>query len=126
MLTVTKTFEFCASHSLPEYLGPCRNIHGHNYTLEIEISELFNDKTANFDRKYDGMVVDFSDLKRYVDLHITTVLDHKHLNDIDGLKIPTAENIVLWIIDRLLPIFDNSLSRVRLYETRTCHAEWRK
>lgn len=76
---------FAASHIL-ENMGKCANLHGHNWRVEIEIAA---DPRV---LKSDGIVVDFSHLKAVVDKY-----DHKHLNDY--IKIPTAENIAMRIID---------------------------
>ena len=39
MFTVTKKFEFEASHKLDlTYESPCQNLHGHSYKVEITIS----------------------------------------------------------------------------------------
>ena len=71
------------------------------------------------------MVIDFGDLKLAVTSLVIDNLDHKHLNDISGLEIPTAENIVLWIVDKLHSMFGDGLIRVRVYETSTSYAEWK-
>ena len=45
-------------------------------------------------------------------------LDHKLLNDVEGLENPTCENIAIWLWDRVkaeLPL----LSRIELYENLT-------
>lgn len=56
MYSVTKTFEFEASHKLVlNYESPCSNIHGHSYNVLIEL--LCEDLDDN------GMVVDFTELK---------------------------------------------------------------
>lgn len=82
MYTITKEFQFSASHQLdhlPEE-HPCSRLHGHNY---IVIVELFDDVLN------DGFVVDYNDLwefRAYLDGHF----DHRHLNDVVPFY-PTAE-----------------------------------
>ena len=36
-IRVTKRFHFEMAHTLYEYDGLCRNIHGHSYNLEVTI-----------------------------------------------------------------------------------------
>ncbi|MEL7087279.1 MAG: 6-carboxytetrahydropterin synthase, partial [Planctomycetota bacterium] len=62
-----------------------------------------------------GYFMDYGDLKKHIE-PIIDALDHRYLNDIQGLEIPTAEVIAKWIYDKLktnLP----PLVMVRLFET---------
>ena len=34
---VTKTIDFCYGHRLLDYAGKCRNLHGHNGLLEVDV-----------------------------------------------------------------------------------------
>lgn len=144
MLTVTKRFEFCYGHFLPEYNGPCISQHGHNAILFVEVKRgSLSQRYLNYD--YPGMVCDFSILKKAVKENILDVLDHKNINDLEPvekrdnflspccnktrlswnkmIKHPTAENMVLWIKEVLSLYFD--LVRIRLYETPNSYAEWK-
>ena len=137
-LTVTKIFEFCYGHKLPEYEGKCRRFHGHNAILEVEVKHLPSLEC------YPGMVCDFSTLKKVVKERIE-VLDHRNINDLPlverlpnlqlspsgeawnkMIKHPTAENMVCWFVSVLEMQFSDSLVRVRLYETPSSYAEWRR
>lgn len=124
MYTVTKIFEFAYAHYLPGYEGKCKLMHGHTGILEIEVSGPQTISDRDFAEVYDGMIIDFSDLKKIITDSIISKLDHSLINDI--LAIPTAENIVDWIVGKLHPIFLEHLERVRLYETPSSYAEWRK
>ena len=69
-----------------------------------------------------GFVVDFFDIEAgFAD--IMDALDHRCLNDVEGLENPTAENIAVWIWDRLQPRL-KLISAVRVYETPDCWAEY--
>jgi len=120
MLSITKIFEFAYAHSLPNHKGKCKNTHGHNCQLEIEITE----SPLDFMSDYDGMILDFGDLKGIVNKEVIDKLDHTYLNDV--IPIPTAENMALWIRDSLIDFFGGGLVRIRVYETSTSYAEWRK
>jgi len=117
-ISVCKIFEFHAAHHLPHYSGKCREVHGHSYTLEIEISGEVGAWT--------GMICDFSELKKKVEGAIIFHLDHKDLNIL--MENPTAEKTVELIVSRKNQYVPDGaeLERVRLYETRTSFAEWRR
>lgn len=117
MLTVCKIFTFSAAHFLPNHKGQCKELHGHNYKLEIEIQGAI---------LKDGMIMDFAVLKDMVNTLIISKLDHKCLNDI--FDNPTAEEMVRWIENQLeihLSFQNLRMTRIRLWETDTCYAEWR-
>lgn len=119
MLTVTKIFDFAYAHYLPDYPGKCAKLHGHTGILEVELT-----KSKDFGSPYPDMVIDFSELKKVVEVKVLRQFDHKFIND--EMRIPTAENMVEWIVEKLQEVFPNSLIRVRLYETPDSYAEWRK
>lgn len=85
MYEITKTFGFEAAHHLT--LVPtghkCARVHGHNYTVTIEL------RAANLDEA--GFVVDFGDLNR-LGRHLDKTYDHRDLNQIMGVET-TAENL---------------------------------
>jgi 6-pyruvoyltetrahydropterin/6-carboxytetrahydropterin synthase len=85
MYTISKDFAFSASHQLTTLPKdhPCSRLHGHNYTVRIELSSAVLDAH--------GFVLDYGDLAafgRWVDAH----LDHRHLNEAMSAN-PTAENL---------------------------------
>jgi 6-pyruvoyltetrahydropterin/6-carboxytetrahydropterin synthase len=121
MLSVTKKFDFCYGHCLPGHKGKCKNTHGHNSTLEVE---LVSTETTDKMNIYDGMIIDFGDLKNLVKETIIDRLDHQYLNEILEVN-PTAENLVKWTVRELQNVFGKSLVRVRIYETPDSYAEWR-
>jgi 6-pyruvoyltetrahydropterin/6-carboxytetrahydropterin synthase len=78
MYVIAKKFSFSASHTLA--LGddhPCSRLHGHNYTVEIELS------AGALDPR--GMVVDYGELGK-LKMHIDTVYEVMDCP-------PTAENV---------------------------------
>ncbi len=69
-----------SAHRIPDH-DTCDEIHGHTYTIEVEVNG----------KKMEGdMVIDFLDLKKIV-RDVLEAYDHKLLNDI--LTIPTCENL---------------------------------
>ncbi len=110
-MSVFREFGFEAAHRLPNVPDghKCARLHGHSFRVEVHV-------TAPVDPEL-GWVVDFADIKEaFAPLH--EALDHRYLNEVEGLENPTSENLAVWIWDRLaaggLP-----LSRVVLRETCT-------
>jgi 6-pyruvoyltetrahydropterin/6-carboxytetrahydropterin synthase len=122
-LTATKVFTFCYGHHLPGYDGKCRNFHGHNARLEVEVRQ----PTVTEPNHYPGMVMDFGTIKAKVK-PVLEELDHKDVTPIlaeQGLN-PTCENMVQWLWKRLNQELDGCVERLRLTETDTAWAEIRR
>lgn len=85
MYEITKVFEFEAAHhlTLVPYGHKCRRVHGHNYTVTIEL------RTSTLDPH--GFVVDFGDLNEF-GAHLDDTYDHRNLNDVMAAET-TAENL---------------------------------
>ncbi len=87
--------------------------HGHNYELIVSV-------TGDIDLET-GYVIDMKVLKDLIHSEVETAFDHKNLNEqVPEFKtlIPTAENIVVVIYNKLRPHIQagNDLEVV-LYET---------
>jgi 6-pyruvoyltetrahydropterin/6-carboxytetrahydropterin synthase len=95
-MEIFKVFHIDAAHRLPNVPAghKCARVHGHSFRIEIHISGPVDPKL--------GWVIDFTDIaKAFQPLY--DQLDHKYLNDIDGLNNPTSENLARWIWLRLQP-----------------------
>jgi len=140
-IRVTKRFHFEMAHTLHQYDGLCRNIHGHSYNLEVTLAGEPRNQPGH---PKDGMVMDFADLKYLVKSEIVNRFDHSLMvnklvpeEQTELLRKtservilvdfqPTTENIVSYIAEILqekLPP-DVSLFSIRLFETVTAFAEW--
>lgn len=108
-MLIAKEFTFDSAHRLPNYNGLCANLHGHTYRLIVSL---------NGKIKEDGMVIDFSILKKIVSKKALKLLDHKFLNDV--IHYPTAENIAVWIWKQLVKDLPE-LYEIVLWETPTSH-----
>ncbi|KAF0113265.1 MAG: 6-pyruvoyl tetrahydrobiopterin synthase [Hyphomonadaceae bacterium] len=97
---LTKTVTFDAAHHL--YQGPAdhiyRRLHGHSFTLEVSVEDE-PDREAHWVR-------DFAELAQAIEA-VRKVLDHSFLNEIEGLEVPTLENICLWVAGKLRPSLPN-------------------
>ncbi len=124
MTSITRTYEFAASHRLhvpslsPEenvrLFGKCNHPHGHghNYVLEVTVSAPTDPVT--------GMSVSLDELDAVVDREIVNRYDHRNLDlDVEELQggPTTSEIVVQAIFDRLAPAVPGKLVRVRLFET---------
>ena len=124
-VTVSRKAHFNAAHRLyrkdwsdeknNSVFGKCSNphFHGHNYELIVHV-------TGNIDPET-GYVMDMKKLKNLIKSEVEDKLDHKNLNqEVPEFynKIPTAENIVVFIFNALRPNLnsEHQLS-VTLYET---------
>ena len=110
-MDIYKEFSFDSAHFLPNVAEghKCRNMHGHTYKMRVFIK-------GKPDPHY-GWIMDFKELKDAIG-PIIDQLDHKLINDIPGLENPTAENITLWIWNKIKPLLP-LLNKIELYETPT-------
>lgn len=147
-VTATKEFTWSMAHVLAGHKGLCQNLHGHNYKMEVTVARISGDVIA--DGPSAGMVLDFKDLKTYVNTLIVEPLDHATMIDTTsnnefevGLwrllvrfdkKVfvtnyrPTAENMVRSFFSKLNCEFEYrrtgyKVVKIRLYETDTSYAE---
>lgn len=106
-----KEFTFDAAHFLPHVPEghKCKEMHGHTYRLRVWLDGKLDDKL--------GWVIDFADLKKAVKPMLDKV-DHKCLNNIEGLPNPTCELIAVWIWNQLKPVLP-LLQKIELHETPT-------
>jgi len=105
--------------------GPCANEHGHghNYRLTVELLGEPDPET--------GFVVDLGVVDGCVRREVLDRVDHRHLNlaiedFAPGGRIPSSENLVLWILDRLRPALPEGvrLVELRLAEDDDLAARW--
>mgnify|MGYP006298465357 CR=1 FL=1 len=110
-MLIKKCFKFDAAHNLISYHGKCEELHGHTYRLVVSVIG---------DPGEEGMVIDFTELKKIVGDKVISVLDHSYINNI--IEQPTAENIALWIwknIENDLHSHDCTLAEIEVWETET-------
>ena len=143
-MEITTRLEFDAGHRIPDHNSQCRNLHGHRYVIEITLG---GDIIKKKQTSENGMVMDFSDVKRIAREHVVDVWDHaflvyKHdqvivdfLNTLPSHKtvifeeVPTAENMAAEAFRLLSSQYQDTygnhlkLSRVRLYETPNSWAD---
>ncbi|ASS95759.1 6-carboxytetrahydropterin synthase QueD [Peribacillus simplex] len=120
---VSKEFTFDAAHHLHDYEGKCKTLHGHTYKVIFGLSGYTDSR---------GLMIDFGDIKDIWKNEIEIHLDHRYLNETLPLMNTTAENMVVWIYEKMaeaLSLKEYEGARVefvRLYETPTSYAEARR
>jgi 6-pyruvoyltetrahydropterin/6-carboxytetrahydropterin synthase len=124
---VSKEFTFDAAHHLHCYEGKCKNLHGHTYKVVFGISGYVDDR---------GLMMDFGDIKEIWKNEIEIHLDHRYLNETLPPMNTTAENIVVWIYEKMKDALEKEENKdrfigarvefVRLFETPTSYAEARR
>jgi 6-pyruvoyltetrahydropterin/6-carboxytetrahydropterin synthase len=114
---IFKEFTFEAAHRLPH--APeghkCHRLHGHSFRVRICVQGPVG--------SYSGWVMDFGDIQDAF-RPIVDRLDHRFLNEIEGLENPTSEILARWIWDRLKPVLPQ-LSAVEIRETCTAGCWYR-
>lgn len=143
-MRITRKLEFDAGHRIPDHASQCRHLHGHRYTLEVTLTGDVVDAPG---KAFNGMVMDFADVKAIARDHVVDVWDHaflawRHdtlvtdfLASLPDHKtvlldvVPTAENLAIEAFRILDPLYrdaygnDLRLERIRLYETPNCWAD---
>jgi len=116
-MEIFKVFHIEAAHRLPK-LPPshkCSRLHGHSFRVEIHI--------RGEPQPDSGWIMDFADLKQAFQ-PVFEALDHRYLNEIQGLENPTSENLARWIWRHLNPVLP-SLCKVVVAETCTSGCVYR-
>jgi len=144
-MQITRRLEFDAGHRIPNHNSQCKHLHGHRYAIEITLS---GDIIATEGASEQGMVMDFSDVKRIAKEQVVDAWDHAFLvyrkdkvvldflATLPGHKtvvldvVPTAENLARVAFDLLKDAYHDTygnhlrLERVRLYETPNNWADY--
>ena len=135
---ITRRLEFDAGHRIPNHASQCRHLHGHRYAIEITLAGAIIRTEGAAE---EGMVMDFSEVKRIANRVLVEHWDHAFLvyqDDhavVEFLKtlsdhktvvlpcVPTVENLA----DEAFRVLDAAycdtygnqlrLEQVRLYET---------
>jgi 6-pyruvoyltetrahydropterin/6-carboxytetrahydropterin synthase len=88
MMETFKQFNFEAAHQTPPYSG----LHGHSFTVTVHLVGEADPVFGWSHNMYD------------VEAAITAIraqVDHKYLNEVKGLEVPTLENLTKWMVERL-------------------------
>ena len=75
-ILITRRIEFDAGHRIPNHTSQCRHLHGHRYVIEITLSGEIIRTEGSAEQ---GMVMDFSEVKRIANAVIVDHWDHAFL-----------------------------------------------
>jgi 6-pyruvoyltetrahydropterin/6-carboxytetrahydropterin synthase len=104
---------FEAAHYLPR--APeghkCRRLHGHSFCARIVVAGPLDEKA--------GWVIDFSTLDTLL-RPVCDQLDHRLLNDVEGLANPTSEEIARWLWRRIETLLPSGLELLETTVRETC------
>jgi 6-pyruvoyltetrahydropterin/6-carboxytetrahydropterin synthase len=93
-MRIYKEFTFEAAHFLPSAPPghPNSRVHGHSFRVRVTLDGE-PDETS-------GLVMHLDDVEAALaDVH--EALDHRFLNEVEGLSQPTLERTAMWLWDRL-------------------------
>lgn len=111
-MRIYKEFRFEAAHFLPSAPDghPNRRLHGHSFRAVVWLDGEPDPKI--------GLIKEFGDLQAELQ-HVREQLDHRCLNEVDGLAAPTLERLCEWIWRQLAPRLAQ-LARVEVHRD-TCN-----
>lgn len=114
IVTISKKFDFDAAHFLPNLPDghKCKRLHGHTYLAELILRGEPDER---------GFVVDYAEIAAAWK-PVEALLDHRLLNDIEGLETPSTEVLAPFIARMLLDSLP-LLHAVRVYESSTTYCE---
>ncbi len=90
-LEITQQFTFDAAHHLDAGAGENRRMHGHSFYVEVTLKGQPDAKT--------GFLRDFGQVDAALK-SVRDMLDHRLLNEVEGLGTPTLENLARFIYAR--------------------------
>jgi len=146
-MKIVKIIEWDMGHRVLHHRSVCRGLHGHRYKVEICVS---GDLVSKSGASEEGMVIDFSDIKKISKQFIQEKLDHafmiwekdeeliRFFEQSKGHKpviVPfttTAENVAAYIFNKLQDKFQDiyktglHLHSIKLWETPTSYALYEK
>ncbi len=131
MFRVSKELAFCFGHRLMHYPGKCRQLHGHNARAVVTV--------AGSELDGNGMLTDFSGMRRRIGEWIDATLDHKMvlfqgdpmlpvLREMGDPTLalddhPTTENLAKFIFEKVQAL-GYAVVEVTLWETPTSYATY--
>ena len=104
MIEISQEFGFDAAHYLGNGAAENRRLHGHSFYAEVTLRGEPDPET--------GFLRDFGEVDRVLKA-IRESLDHRLLNEIEGLGVPTLENLARYIYARAREALPE-VARVRL------------
>ena len=134
-LSIMKRFSIAVAHRLYKHEDKCKNIHGHNYKIEVHLEAEKLDHV--------GRIVDFTEVKDSIGQWLNNNWDHATIINKEDEEVlnmfiksnmkyyvmdtnPTAENMATWLLKEVCntQIKPNvKVTKIRVWETDTSYAE---
>ncbi len=111
--------QFDSAHNLRKYQGPCENLHGHTYKVQVFVrGSQLNEM---------GMLIDFRRIKTALS-EVISYLDHRYLNELPEFQEqnPTAEIIAKVVFEKMRLQLGEIVHKVIIWESPTssaCYSE---
>lgn len=93
---------------------PCSRLHGHSFVIILTLKGTLDSQL--------GWVRDYHEISNLIRPWLDK-LDHRVLNEVDGLENPTSELLAMWLFDRLVKNLPE-LTRVTVRETPTTECSY--
>lgn len=97
---------------LPES-HPCSRMHGHSFKITLVIRGGLTEV---------GWVRDYHEISKAV-MPILALVDHRVLNEVEGLENPTSELLCVWLFNKIRVVIPE-LHQVIVAETPTTECAW--
>ena len=90
MYRITRDNFFEAAHFLPNVPEghKCKNMHGHSYRVTVQLDGVIDEHL--------GWIIDTAEIDEAFS-EVKETLDHKVLNQVEGLENPTTEVLSRWL-----------------------------
>lgn len=116
-----KEFTFEAAHMLPDHDGKCARLHGHSWKGRVCVA---SDHVIVGSHK-DGMVMDYSDLKKILAPMVEEYLDHHYLNHTLPIWPTTSENVARFVFNYIKPQLPGNVELLYVEIDETCTSRCR-
>jgi 6-pyruvoyltetrahydropterin/6-carboxytetrahydropterin synthase len=114
---LSRDFRFESAHFLPKVPEghKCARMHGHSYAVTVTVEGEIDPTT--------GWLVDFAEIDDRV-MPVIRTIDHRVLNEIEGLANPTSELLAVWLWKRIAGVLPG-LVEILVAETPTSRCVYR-
>ena len=113
LMEIFQEFGFDAAHRFETMPAghPYNGIHGHSFTARVVVSGAPDPAT--------GFVIDLGAVQAAC-ADARDALDHRFLNEVEGLATPSLENLCLWLWARIKPVLP-ALTQVEVRRDASRH-----
>jgi 6-pyruvoyltetrahydropterin/6-carboxytetrahydropterin synthase len=109
---IARSYRVEAAHRLPHVPEghKCARLHGHSFEITLHVAGEVDPKL--------GWILDYAEIDRAFE-PLFAQLDHRYLNEVEGLDNPTSELLARWVLQRVRLPAPARLCAVSIAETCT-------